>query len=50
MLCYTSHRFGRWMASTDGGEPNDADHRCRARMDLSRLPAQEGKCIGKTHV
>ena len=30
----TAHRFGRWMASTHAGDPNDADQRCKARLDL----------------
>ena len=34
-IMLSAHRFGRWMGSTDAGEHNDPDHRCRVRLDLA---------------
>ena len=46
-LCSQLTRFGRWMASTDAGEPNDADRRCRARMDLSHHQRKNENALAK---
>ena len=41
------HRFGNWMGSTNPNEPNDADHRCRTRLDLTCHSRQGENALAK---